>query len=305
MDANYKISRSSLHVEVTDRLREMIYERSLPPGERIDELGLSARLGTSRTPLREALKVLAHEGLVRLVPGRGAFVIELSANEAESLFPVLGLLQSRCAAEAVRRQTPEDIAALDTLLASLESAVTGNRLTDYYRAVDGFHERLQAMAANPWLTRSITDLGRFLQMVRTLMPLPENRLRQSMAEYRTLMKAIHRGDADAAEQIVYLQAMAQQRAWRMLQQQAQEAAAQGADTTAPVTSSATATNAAATTEAPSPSQQAATAHASPQGNASAPTYQKASAHSGTHATTARPAQPAVQQTRDEVASLDA
>ena len=313
MDANYKISRSSLHVEVTDRLREMIYERSLPPGERIDELGLSARLGTSRTPLREALKVLAHEGLVRLVPGRGAFVIELSAGEAESLFPVLGLLQSRCAAEAVRRQTPEDIAALDTLLASLENAVTGNRLTDYYRAVDGFHERLQAVAANPWLTRSITDLGRFLQMVRTLMPLPENRLRQSMAEYRTLMKAIHRGDADAAEQIVYLQAMAQQRAWRMLQQQAQEtaaaqeAAAQGADTTAtaPVTSTATAPNAAATTEAPSPSQPAATAHASPQDNASARAYQEASAHSGMYATGARPTQPAVQQTRDEVASLDA
>lgn len=313
MDANYKISRSSLHVEVTDRLREMIYERSLPPGERIDELGLSARLGTSRTPLREALKVLAHEGLVRLVPGRGAFVIELSAGEAESLFPVLGLLQSRCAAEAVRRQTPEDIAALDTLLANLENAVTGNRLADYYRAVDGFHERLQAMAANPWLTRSITDLGRFLQMVRTLMPLPENRLRQSMAEYRTLMKAIHRGDADAAEQIVYLQAMAQQRAWRMLQQQAQEtaaaqeAAAQGADTTAtaPVTSTATAPNATATTEAPSPSQPAATTHASLQGNASAPAYQEASTHSGMYATGARPAQPAVQQTRDEVASLDA
>ena len=307
MDANYKISRSSLHVEVTDRLREMIYERSLPPGERIDELGLSARLGTSRTPLREALKVLAHEGLVRLVPGRGAFVIELSAGEAESLFPVLGLLQSRCAAEAVRRQTPEDIAALDTLLASLENAVTGNRLTDYYRAVDGFHERLQAMAANPWLTRSITDLGRFLQMVRTLMPLPENRLRQSMAEYRTLMKAIHRGDADAAEQIVYLQAMAQQRAWRMLQQQAQEnaaaqeAAEQGADTTS--TSAPGASN--ATTEAASPSQPAASTHASSQGNASTPAYQKASAHSGMHATGARPAQPAVQQTRDEVASLDA
>ena len=313
MDANYKISRSSLHVEVTDRLREMIYERSLPPGERIDELGLSARLGTSRTPLREALKVLAHEGLVRLVPGRGAFVVELSASEAESLFPVLGLLQSRCAAEAVRRQTPEDIVALDTLLASLENAVTGHRLTDYYRAVDDFHERLQTMAANPWLTRSITDLGRFLQMVRNLMPLPENRLRQSMAEYRTLMKAIHRGDADAAEQIVYLQAMAQQRAWRMLQQQAQEtaaaqeAAAQGADATAtaPVTSTATAPNAATTTEAPSPSQQAATAHASPQGKASTPAYQEASTHSGMYATGTRPTQPAVQQTRDEVASLDA
>ena len=313
MDANYKISRSSLHVEVTDRLREMIYERSLPPGERIDELGLSARLGTSRTPLREALKVLAHEGLVRLVPGRGAFVVELSASEAESLFPVLGLLQSRCAAEAVRRQTPEDIVALDALLASLENAVTGNRLADYYRAVDGFHERLQAMAANPWLTRSITDLGRFLQMVRTLMPLPENRLRQSMAEYRTLMKAIHRGDAYAAEQIVYLQAMAQQRAWRMLQQQAQEttaaqeAAAQSADAAAsmPASSAATTSSTTIAAEAPSPSQPAGTAHANPQGNASTPTYQKASAHSGTHATMARPAQPAVQQTRNEVASLDA
>ena len=313
MDANYKISRSSLHVEVTDRLREMIYERSLPPGERIDELGLSARLGTSRTPLREALKVLAHEGLVRLVPGRGAFVIELSAGEAESLFPVLGLLQSRCAAEAVRRQTPEDIVALDALLASLENAVTGHRLADYYRAVDGFHERLQAMAANPWLTRSITDLGRFLQMVRTLMPLPENRLRQSMAEYRTLMKAIHRGDADAAEQIVYLQAMAQQRAWRMLQQQAQETAAaqeaatQGADAAAsmPASSAATTSSTTIAAEAPSPSLPAGTAHANPQGNVSTPTYQKASAHSGTHATTTRPAQSAVQQTRDEVASLDA
>lgn len=313
MDANYKISRSSLHVEVTDRLREMIYERSLPPGERIDELGLSARLGTSRTPLREALKVLAHEGLVRLVPGRGAFVVELSASEAESLFPVLGLLQSRCAAEAVRRQTPEDIVALDALLASLENAVTGHRLADYYRAVDGFHERLQAMAANPWLTRSITDLGRFLQMVRTLMPLPENRLRQSMAEYRTLMKAIQRGDADAAEQIVYLQAMAQQRAWRILQQQAQESAAaqeataRGTDaaTTAPATSAVTAPNAAATTEAPSPSQPAGSAHTSSQGSASTPTYREAGAHSGMHPTMARPVQPTVQQTHDEEASLDA
>ena len=65
MDTNDKISRSSLHVEVTDRLREMIYDRSLPPGERIDELGLSSRLGTSRTPLREALPVVFGSKAVR------------------------------------------------------------------------------------------------------------------------------------------------------------------------------------------------------------------------------------------------
>ncbi len=231
MDSNNKISRSSLHVEVTDRLREMIYERSLSPGERIDELGLSARLGTSRTPLREALKVLAHEGLVKLVPGRGAFVTELSAGEIDSFFPVLGMLQSRCAAEAVRRQSDEDIAALDLYSSQIESAVSNNRADDYHRAVDRFHERLQQMAANPWLVRSIVDLRRFLQLVRNMMPPTETRLRQSMAEYRTLMKAVHRKDPDAAEQIVYLQSMAQQRAWR-----SQQAAAQSGDTGTPAAS---------------------------------------------------------------------
>ncbi|MDO4904063.1 MAG: GntR family transcriptional regulator [Lautropia sp.] len=225
MDSNNKISRSSLHVEVTDRLREMIYERSLSPGERIDELGLSARLGTSRTPLREALKVLAHEGLVKLVPGRGAFVTELSPNEVDTFFPVLGMLQSRCTAEAVRRQTAEDIAALDLYNSQIESAVGNNRIDDYHRAVDRFHERLQHMAANPWLVRSIIDLRRFLQLIRNMMPPSEARLRQSMAEYRTLMKAIHRKDADAAEQIVSLQVTAQQRAWRS--QQAQQSSPDG------------------------------------------------------------------------------
>ena len=93
MDLNDRISRSSLHIEVADRVRDMIFDRSLPPGYRIDELDLSAKLGTSRTPLREALKVLANEGLVRLAPGRGAYVTELSPQEVDSLFPALALLE--------------------------------------------------------------------------------------------------------------------------------------------------------------------------------------------------------------------
>ena len=112
MDLNDKIARASLHVEVADRVRDMIFDRTLPPGHRIDELDLSAKLGTSRTPLREALKVLANEGLVRLAPGRGAYVTELSAQEVDSLFPVLAMLEGRCAAEAVRRQTATDVRKL-------------------------------------------------------------------------------------------------------------------------------------------------------------------------------------------------
>lgn len=309
MDTNDKISRSSLHVEVTDRLREMIYDRSLPPGERIDELGLSSRLGTSRTPLREALKVLAHEGLVRLVPGRGAFVIELASAEVDALFPVLGLLQSRCAGDAVRNAQPTDIDQLDLYHQQIEQAVTAQRVADYHQAVDRFHGRLQAMAANPWLTRAITDLRRFLQMVRTLMPPQENRLRQSMAEYRTLMKAIHRRDADAAEQLVYLQAIAQQRAWRAFQaQQAPTEAGAGTSTTTPATPAQSGAHPGTSPAATAPSiMPGSNGHGlTPAGSASVPPPASVPPQSAT--TPMAPSSvgsPLGQHTRPEAATLDA
>src|SRR3989454_4698668 len=100
---------ASLHEEVATRLRSMVFERQLAPGQWIDELALARDWQISRTPLREALKVLAAEGLVTLVPRQGCKVTELSEDDAEQLFPVMALLEGRCAFEAVRRATPADV----------------------------------------------------------------------------------------------------------------------------------------------------------------------------------------------------
>jgi len=214
MDPTDKISRSSLHIEVADRVRDMIFDRSLPPGHRIDELDLSAKLGTSRTPLREALKVLANEGLVRLAPGRGAYVTELAPQEVDSLFPVLAMLEARCAGEAVRRLTAPDLRRLDAIHQKMEACVAAGDAAAYHRAADDLHHQLQLIAGNPWLLRTCSDLRRFLRLARGMTQQSPGRLLQSLAEHRTLMKSISRGDVDSAEHVMHHHLLAQQKGWR-------------------------------------------------------------------------------------------
>jgi DNA-binding GntR family transcriptional regulator len=255
MDLNDRISRSSLHIEVADRVREMIFDRTLPAGYRIDELDLSAKLGTSRTPLREALKVLANEGLVRLAPGRGAFVTELSAQEVDSLFPVLALLEARCAGEAVRRQGAGDVRRLEAIHQRMEEHVAAGDSDAYHQATDELHHLLHSIAGNPWLLRATSDLRRFLRLARSMATHPDGRLLHSLAEHRTLMKTIVRGDADSAEQVMHHHLLAQQKAWRsglLAQQQlvAQAAAAAGEPGTAGEAAAAPALAATATPAAP-------------------------------------------------------
>ncbi|MGE0313868.1 MAG: GntR family transcriptional regulator [Lautropia sp.] len=230
MDFNDKIARASLHVEVADRVREMIFERTLPPGFRIDELELSAKLGTSRTPLREALKVLANEGLVKLAPGRGAFVTELELHDLESLVPVLAMLEGRCVAEAVRRQTPADVRRLDAVQQKMELHVQAGDVQAFHQATDQFHQMLHSLAGNAWLMKITTDLRSFLRLARGQSRHPDNRLMQSLAEHRTLMRNIERGDADAAEQVMHHHLFAQLRAWKAARAQAPSTAPADATT---------------------------------------------------------------------------
>jgi DNA-binding GntR family transcriptional regulator len=228
MDLNDRISRSSLHIEVADRVREMIFDRTLPAGCRIDELDLSAKLGTSRTPLREALKVLANEGLVRLAPGRGAYVTELSPQEVDALFPVLALLEARGAGEAVRRQTAADARRLEAVHQRMEEHVAAGDCEAYHQATDELHQLLHTIAGNPWLLRATADLRRFLRLARSMARNPDARVLQSLAEHRTLMKTIARGDADSAEQVMHHHLLAQQKAWRAELLQASQSQARGA-----------------------------------------------------------------------------
>src|SRR5690606_13922430 len=115
-----RIVQQVLYLEVADRLRAMIQANELQAGAWVDEISLTQQLGVSRTPLREALKVLVAEGLLRLEPRRGCFVNELSTRDLDDIFPLMAMLEGRCAHEAARKVTDDDLQRLEPLHQALQ-----------------------------------------------------------------------------------------------------------------------------------------------------------------------------------------
>ena len=203
------LHRASLHEEVAARLRTMVFERELPGGSWIDELALARDWHISRTPLREALKVLAAEGLVTLVPRQGCRVTELSEDDADELFPIMALLEGRCAFEATRKARPADVKQLRRLHDVLEKHAAARNIDGYYKANHTFHSKVQALAANRWLDRATNDLRRFLRLLRGRQLNWPGRIDESIGEHRALMTAIENGDAARAERLMHDHLMAQ------------------------------------------------------------------------------------------------
>jgi DNA-binding GntR family transcriptional regulator len=227
---SHPIAHRALYQEVADRLRRLIYAGELAPGASIDELALAGEFGISRTPLREALKVLHAEGLVRLTPRRGSFVAgELTPADLDELFPVMALLEGRCAFEAVKKATSADVKRLDALHLRLEKVASKGDVAAYYENNYAFHEAIQELAANPWLSRIVSELRRFLKLLRGRQLRVPGRLEASLEEHRQIMRALRRGDADRAERIMRDHLMAQ-RAALAVQERALPAAAATAAT---------------------------------------------------------------------------
>ncbi len=216
---------TSLHDGVAARLRALVFDRALAPGEFIDEVGLAAQWQISRTPLREALKVLAAEGLVELVPRRGARVVELTDTDAEQLFPVMAMLEGRCAHEATLRAGPDDLAELRRLHDKLERHAAAGDLDGYYRANHEFHSAVQALAANRWLDRATGDLRRFMRLWRGRQLALPGRIGASINEHRVLLAAIEQGDAERAGRAMHDHLIAQLQALKALQQREAKAKA--------------------------------------------------------------------------------
>jgi DNA-binding GntR family transcriptional regulator len=191
-----------LYQEVAERLRQDIYRQQLKPRAWIDEKALAVQYGISRTPLREALKVLHAEGLVTLVPRRGCYVKELSTGELDQIFPVMALLEGRCAYEATVKATDADLQHLDQLHAELERYAAANDVDGYYEHNHHFHEEIQRLAGNLFLQRAISDLRKQLQLVRHLQLRAPGRLQASLHEHRQIMQALHAHDASTAENIM-------------------------------------------------------------------------------------------------------
>jgi DNA-binding GntR family transcriptional regulator len=215
------IAHRALYQEVAERLRRLIYDGELPLGSWIDEQALARDFGISRTPLREALKVLHGEGLVRLTPRRGSFVSgELTSSDLDELFPVMALLEGRCAYEAVRKATPEDVRALDAIHARLEKLAARKDVAAYYENNYAFHEAIQQLAANPWLSRIVSELRRFLKLLRGRQLRVPGRLEASLEEHRQIMAALRRRDAARAERIMRAHLMSQRAALAVQEQAA-------------------------------------------------------------------------------------
>ncbi len=198
-----RIAPTALYQEVAERLQQRIFSHELAPGDWIDEQRLAEQYGISRTPLREALKVLASEGLVELKPRRGCYVTEISRQDLDDIFPLMALLEGRCAGDAVRRANPADIAQLGDIHAILESAARDGRIDAFFEANQQFHEKTQEFAGNRWMFSVIQDLRKALKLSRLHSLSLEGRLQQSLAEHRAIMAAIKAGDAVSAERLMH------------------------------------------------------------------------------------------------------
>lgn len=194
-----RVFPSSLHDDVASQLRNYIFDGELRPGSFIDEVALCELWSISRTPLREALKVLTAEGLVRHEPRRGCFVNEVTKQDLDDIFPVIALLEGRCAFDATQRATPADVQALEVWHQRLQQHAEAGRINDYYEANFAIHEAIIQLANNKWLAQTIDGLRKILKLARLQQLHAPGRLKQSLAEHLAIFAALKAGDAAGAD----------------------------------------------------------------------------------------------------------
>lgn len=189
-----------LYEEVADQLRVRIFAHELAPGTWIDEQTLAKEFGISRTPLREAIKVLAAEGLITMKLRRGAYVTEVNRGDLEQIFTILSLLEGQAAKEAATKAQEKDLNDLDDMHLRLEKAAADRNLDQFFEVNVRFHERIIAIANNPWMTSVIADLRKVLKLQRKDSLSRSGRLQSSLSEHREILKALLKRDPIAAEQ---------------------------------------------------------------------------------------------------------
>jgi DNA-binding GntR family transcriptional regulator len=190
------VNRRSLHDEVVDRVRTLIVEGHLAPETRIHEGDLGRALGVSRTPLREALKVLASEGLIDLVPGRGAVVRKLTANDVRDMLDVLRALEALGGRRACEHASDADIAALRAVHDEMMGYYrTRNRL-EYYWRNQAIHARLAELSGNALLASLHQVIQARLRRVRFIGNEEPHKWTGAVAEHEAMIEALEARDGD-------------------------------------------------------------------------------------------------------------
>jgi DNA-binding GntR family transcriptional regulator len=182
--------RSALHAAVSARLKAMIIEGELPPGARLNERVLSEKLDVSRTPLREAFKMLAGIGLVELLPNRGAVVARLEPEQVEATFNVIAALEGLAGELAAQNITDAELAEIRALQYDMLASHARRDLPGYFSANMQIHARIMAAARNPVLAETFERLNTRVFATRYRSNLTTERWDQAVAEHADMLKLL-------------------------------------------------------------------------------------------------------------------
>lgn len=186
--------RRLLHETVIDQLRDLIVQGELAPETKLNERVLAERLGTSRTPLREAIKFLASEGLVELLPNRGAVVAPLKPEKMKEVFVVLGALEALAGDLACRNASEDDIAEIRALHFHMLAHHAAGELAQYFKFNQQIHSRIMDCAGNTTLAASYRSLNAHVKRARYLANLSRERWDKAVQEHGEILDALTRRD---------------------------------------------------------------------------------------------------------------
>ncbi len=202
MNLTQSIKRPTLHEELIERLRSLIVEDALKPGEKVPEKDLCDSFGVSRTPLREALKVLASEGLVVLQTNRGARVAEVTREEIENTFPVIAILEQLAGELACKNLKDSGIAHIEKRHAAMVNAFKARDRKAYFKANQDIHNALIEGAQNEILETHHRMLAVRVRRARFMANLSDERWAQAIDEHEKMMDRLRNRDAQGLGELM-------------------------------------------------------------------------------------------------------
>ena len=196
------IPRASLHDHVAQRLRQMLVENHIAPGAKLNERELAQVLQVSRTPLREAIKMLAAEGLVELLPNRGAIAVSLTEADVLNTFEVMAGLEGMSGALAAERITDAELAEIKAMHFEMMAAYTRKDLSNYYRLNAQIHNAINAAAKNPVLAVTYNQVNARLQALRFRSNQDGEKWKRAMKEHEKMIEALSARDSNAMREVL-------------------------------------------------------------------------------------------------------
>src|SRR3954463_3109018 len=196
------IPRTNLHEQVAQRLRQMLVEGRIAPGAKLNERELCEVLDVSRTPLREAIKMLAADGLVELLPNRGAIAVSLGEEDIRHSFEVMAGLEGLSGELAAKRITDQELAEIRALHFEMLAAWTRRDLPNYYRLNASIHRAINAAAKNPVLASMHAQVNARLQALRFRSNQDEEKWKAAVREHEQMIEALAARDAAAMRRLL-------------------------------------------------------------------------------------------------------